>query len=186
MRVSEALPISLLGAAIALAGCSGGAQSDGRLAAIQTALDAHPPFINVPNGTVCHLDVYWPAGNYPSKFKGLSYVTVKPAGVHRDMFSGTEPCTTVTWDASAHFTPQPGNEESGTIPIGRFIVDKVGDEQDGPSFIFGIGRATGKIAWQKASPNSMKEPKPGDYRIYVQVKRGGAIVTGVFDARVEN
>ena len=29
-------------------------------------------------------------------------------------------------------------------------------------------------------------PKPGDYRIYVQVKRGGAILTGVFDARVEN
>ena len=29
-------------------------------------------------------------------------------------------------------------------------------------------------------------PKSGDYRIYVQVKRGGAIVTGVFDARVEN
>jgi hypothetical protein len=29
-------------------------------------------------------------------------------------------------------------------------------------------------------------PKPGDYRIYVQVKRGGGILTGVFDARVEN
>jgi hypothetical protein len=29
-------------------------------------------------------------------------------------------------------------------------------------------------------------PKPGDYRIYVQVKRGGNILTGVFDARVEN
>jgi hypothetical protein len=29
-------------------------------------------------------------------------------------------------------------------------------------------------------------PKPGDYRIYVQVKRAGAILTGVFDARVEN
>jgi hypothetical protein len=29
-------------------------------------------------------------------------------------------------------------------------------------------------------------PKPGDYRIYVQVKRGGAILTGVFDVRVEN
>jgi hypothetical protein len=29
-------------------------------------------------------------------------------------------------------------------------------------------------------------PKPGDYRVYVQVKRGGAILTGVFDARVEN
>jgi hypothetical protein len=29
-------------------------------------------------------------------------------------------------------------------------------------------------------------PKPGDYRIYVQVKRAGSILTGVFDARVEN
>jgi hypothetical protein len=29
-------------------------------------------------------------------------------------------------------------------------------------------------------------PKPGGYRIYVQVKRGGAILIGVFDARVEN
>ncbi len=28
-------------------------------------------------------------------------------------------------------------------------------------------------------------PKPGDYRIYVQVKRGGKVETGVFDARVE-
>ena len=29
-------------------------------------------------------------------------------------------------------------------------------------------------------------PKPGRYRIYVQVKRGGDILTGVFDTRVEN
>jgi hypothetical protein len=29
-------------------------------------------------------------------------------------------------------------------------------------------------------------PKPGDYRIYVQVKRGGKIETGIFDAHVEN
>lgn len=28
--------------------------------------------------------------------------------------------------------------------------------------------------------------KPGGYRIYVQLKRGGAVLTGVFDARVEN
>jgi len=29
-------------------------------------------------------------------------------------------------------------------------------------------------------------PKPGPYRIYVQMKRAGHIVTGIFDARVEN
>jgi hypothetical protein len=28
-------------------------------------------------------------------------------------------------------------------------------------------------------------PEPGDYRIFVQVKRGGRIVTGAFDAHVE-
>jgi len=29
-------------------------------------------------------------------------------------------------------------------------------------------------------------PKPGDYRIFVQAKRGGKVETGIFDARVEN
>jgi hypothetical protein len=29
-------------------------------------------------------------------------------------------------------------------------------------------------------------PKPGAYRIFVQVKRNGKIETGVFDAKVEN
>jgi hypothetical protein len=28
-------------------------------------------------------------------------------------------------------------------------------------------------------------PEPGDYRIFVQVKRAGRVQTGVFDARVE-
>src|ERR1700694_2857513 len=30
--------------------------------------------------------------------------------------------------------------------------------------LFAIDAATGKIAWQKANPNTMKEPKKGDYR----------------------
>jgi hypothetical protein len=29
-------------------------------------------------------------------------------------------------------------------------------------------------------------PKPGPYRIFVQMKRGGQVVTGVFSVRVEN
>ena len=30
--------------------------------------------------------------------------------------------------------------------------------------VFAIDAATGKIVWQKANPNTMKEPKQGDYR----------------------
>ena len=29
-------------------------------------------------------------------------------------------------------------------------------------------------------------PKPGDYRIVIQVKRSGKVETGIFDTRVEN
>jgi hypothetical protein len=29
-------------------------------------------------------------------------------------------------------------------------------------------------------------PKPGAYRLFVQVKRAGKVETGIFDARVEN
>jgi outer membrane protein assembly factor BamB len=30
--------------------------------------------------------------------------------------------------------------------------------------VFAIDAATGKIAWQKANPNTLKEPNQGDYR----------------------
>jgi len=134
LRNANALTSAALVTAIALAGCGGGAQNDGRLAAIQAALDARPMQINVPNGTVCHADAFWVAGNAPAKFKGLSYVSVKAAGVQHGLM-GTEPCTTVTWAPSSHFAVNAGNDENGWLPVGHFIADKVGDEQDGPGGI---------------------------------------------------
>jgi hypothetical protein len=29
-------------------------------------------------------------------------------------------------------------------------------------------------------------PQPGDYRLFVQIRRGGVVETGVFDTRVSN
>ena len=43
-------------------------------------------------------------------------------------------------------------------PVERVFV--VGSDNT----VFAIDAATGKIAWQKANPNTMKEPKKGDYR----------------------
>jgi hypothetical protein len=123
--------VATLGFALLLTACGGGGvQSDGRVAAVQAALDANPSFIFVPNGKSCHHDIYW--GNIaPKNFKGLKYVTVKASGEDRT-FMGTEPCTTVTWDKSAKIMPTIGNDERAELPIGHYVVEKVGDEQDGP------------------------------------------------------
>jgi hypothetical protein len=46
------------------------------------------------------------------------------------------------------------------------------------------------MAAQDALPSAVSFPygfpRPGTYRIFVQVKRGGQIETGIFDAKVEN
>jgi hypothetical protein len=115
----------------AVTGCGGGGTlggDDGRMAAIQAALDARPITITVPSGTTCYDDAFW-GGIAPHHFVGLSYVTVKPAGTQHG-FMGTQPCTTVTWAKSTHFVPQIGNDERGQLPVGHLVVDKVGEEQE--------------------------------------------------------
>jgi hypothetical protein len=76
----------------------------------------------------------------------------------RSVFAHVHPSGSVPMAALA--LAQPGNPHAGHMTMAAGLPSEV-------SFPYGF-------------------PKPGEYRIYVQVKRGGAILTGVYDARVEN
>jgi len=116
--------------ALSLCACGGGGiGGDGRAAAIQTAIDADPTYIDVPSGKQCHPDDYWKT-TLP-KFKGLKYVTVASAGEAPNFVFGTQPCYTVTWDKSLKVTHEIMGDDS-KLPIGHFVVDKIGDEEPAP------------------------------------------------------
>ena len=67
---------------------------------------------------------------------------------------------------------------SGTVPMAALILAGDTDPHAGH-----MTSSTGLPA-QVSFPYGF--PKPGSYRMFVQVKRGGHIETGTFDARVEN
>ena len=67
---------------------------------------------------------------------------------------------------------------SGSVPMAALALTQPENPHAGHMMI--AEGSPAEVAFPYGSP------KPGDYRIYVQMKRGGAILTGVFDARVEN
>jgi hypothetical protein len=75
---------------------------------------------------------------------------------------------------------------SGSVPMASLSLTQ--NAGDGGMAMAGMDHSS--MMMMQALPPEVSFPygfpKPGDYRIYVQVKRGGAIETGVFDAHVEN
>jgi hypothetical protein len=68
---------------------------------------------------------------------------------------------------------------SGSVPMASLALTEPNNPHAGHMMSAGSG-----LPSEVSFPYGF--PRPGGYRIYVQVKRGGSILTGMFDARVEN
>lgn len=107
---------------VCVTGCGGGEQN-AKFNAIQAAFDANPVIEFAPNGRVC---------GYFSKpdWEKVSIVHIKPAGI--DEGGSMLKCFEYSWPASIKFISKKdyfGNTRSA-VQTGRYIVDKVGEEQD--------------------------------------------------------
>jgi len=67
---------------------------------------------------------------------------------------------------------------SGSVPMAALTLTGAANTHEGHMM------TTSEVPAEAAFPYGF--PKAGAYRIYVQMKRDGQIVTGIFDARVEN
>lgn len=127
--------------ALLLAGCGGGSASDGRAAAIQTALDTtKKQTVSVKYGYVC-----WSSRDFftkppPSDYSSIPGVHVGPL-VHRLAYQHSDyslSCKRVTWEPNILLGATTNDngigypQSSAYVSLGRYVVDKVGDEVDGP------------------------------------------------------
>jgi hypothetical protein len=72
---------------------------------------------------------------------------------------------------------------SGSVPMAALALTQPGNPHAAHAMA-GAGALPGALPAAVSFPYGF--PKPGAYRIFVQVKRGGQIETGIFDAKVEN
>jgi hypothetical protein len=120
--------ISVVIMAVAAVGCGGG-DGGARSAAVQKALDASPPVLGVPQGKECEQDSPGvDAWMDPARFKSVKEVKIVPAGYGTGILADA-PCYTFTWDSSVVFDPKGQVFSGSALPLGRLIVDKVGDDE---------------------------------------------------------
>ncbi len=73
---------------------------------------------------------------------------------------------------------------AGSVPMASLEMAQAGLMGD-PNTMSGMAMATGSGTMPAEVRFLYGFPKPGDYRIFVQIKRAGKVETGVFDAHVQ-
>ena len=169
-----------IGVSVVLAGCGGGTSSGGasasdpRAVAIQKALDTKSPTESIESGTICDVD----SGYYYyrlKKFASIPGVTISPEFVgHQTYNSGGYPakppylkekCRRVTWSASSGAQIKP-DSIFGTVPLGRYVVDKVGDDSQQMGTTVAAFRAyfeptaTGRPLWRATNTTLSRKSTP--------------------------
>jgi hypothetical protein len=101
---------------------------DGRAAAIQKLLDTKPQTLEVPHGKICGARTNYSRITLdPNKWEHVVEVHVTPLGG-----SGENRCATFAWAPAASVRHDfDGIVYTWQTTIGRYIVDKVGDEEPG-------------------------------------------------------
>jgi len=118
--------------AVSIAALSGGGASsnDGKAAAIQVALDTKPPIAEVISGRRCGETAADFAQGDPRAYAHIPGAKVVRDGSRALPFVSpprTAPCYQVSWPPSVQQEPY---KSVGEVAIGKFLVDKVGDDQD--------------------------------------------------------
>jgi hypothetical protein len=130
MKSSIILAVVQFVGVLSLAACG----DNGRLKAVQAAMDAsaRQPILSVPNNDYCGQLYAKTVGRRdldPDSYKGMSHVSVTPVVTHD--FMGAHNCFHFAWDSSARFDAFGTAEDRSNLIIGRYVVDKVGDDQTG-------------------------------------------------------
>jgi hypothetical protein len=73
---------------------------------------------------------------------------------------------------------------SGSVPMAALALTQPQNPHAGHMMMSGGDMMTTGIPSEVSFPYGF--PKPGAYRMFIQVKRAGEVLTGIFDARVEN